>query len=60
MHVFGAERIDGYAIKKQAEAFFQENGLDLTLSISDNRTFFPCPVPSPSNKDNNRIGIRSP
>jgi flagella basal body P-ring formation protein FlgA len=45
MHVFGAERIDGYAIKKQAEAFFQENGLDLTLSISDNRTFFPCPVP---------------
>ena len=37
-----SERLKGLHIKEQAAKFFSEQGLNLSLLVSDKRTFFPC------------------
>ena len=40
-----SERLNGLHIKEQAAKYFSDKGLNLSLLISDKRTFFPCSVP---------------
>ena len=37
-----SDRVTGQNIKEQASAYFLENNLNLTLLVSDKRSFFPC------------------
>ena len=41
----GSERLKGLHIKEQAAKYFSDHGLNLSLLVSDKRTFFPCSVP---------------
>ena len=38
-------RLNGLHIKEQASAYFSQQGLSISLLVSDKRTFFPCSVP---------------
>ena len=38
-------RLNGLDIKEQASTYFIEHGLNISLLVSDKRTFFPCSVP---------------
>ena len=40
-----SERLKGLHIKEQAAQYFSEQGLNLSLLVSDKRTFFPCSGP---------------
>jgi len=40
-----ADRLSGQHIKKQAAEYFTQQGLNLSLMVSDKRSFFPCSVP---------------
>ena len=40
-----SERLKGLHIKEQAAKYFSDQGLNLSLLVSDKRTFFPCSVP---------------
>ena len=40
-----SDRLNGLHIKEQAAKYFSDKGLNLSLLISDKRTFFPCSVP---------------
>ncbi len=40
-----SERLKGQHIKEQAAQYFSEQGLNLSLLVSDKRTFFPCSGP---------------
>ena len=42
---FASERLKGLHIKEQAAKYFSEQGLNLSLLVSDKRTFFPCSGP---------------
>ena len=42
---FASERLKGLQIKEQAAQYFSEQGLNLSLLVSDKRTFFPCSGP---------------
>ena len=37
-----SELINGKMIKQQAQGYFHQNNLGLSLVVSDKRTFFPC------------------
>jgi flagella basal body P-ring formation protein FlgA len=39
------DRLKGQHIKEQAAKYFLQQGLNLSLLVSDKRTFFPCSVP---------------
>ena len=41
----GSERLKGLHIKEQAAKYFSDHGLNLSLLVSDKRTFFPCSGP---------------
>jgi flagella basal body P-ring formation protein FlgA len=43
--IFASERLKGLHIKEQAVQYFSEQGLNLSLLVSDKRTFFPCSGP---------------
>ena len=38
-------RLNGLHIKEQASAYFSQQGLSISLLVSDKRTFFPCSGP---------------
>ena len=40
-----SERLQGLHIKEQAAKYFSDQGLNLSLLVSDKRTFFPCSGP---------------
>ena len=40
-----SDRVTGQNIKEQASAYFLERNLNLTLLVSDKRSFFPCSTP---------------
>ena len=40
-----SDRLTGQHIKEQATKYFLQQGLKLSLLVSDKRTFFPCSVP---------------
>ena len=40
-----SERLKGLHIKEQAAKYFSDQGLNLSLLVSDKRTFFPCSGP---------------
>ena len=40
-----ADRLSGQDIKEQAAEYFTQQGLKLSLVVSDKRSFFPCSVP---------------
>jgi len=40
-----SDRLKGIHIKEQAAKYFSKQGLNLSLLVSDKRTFFPCSVP---------------
>ena len=40
-----SDRLNGKLIKQQAAKYFSKQGLNLSLIISDKRSFFPCSVP---------------
>ena len=40
-----SDRLNGQHIKEQASRYFSKQGLNLSLVISDKRSFFPCSVP---------------
>ena len=40
-----SDRLNGQHIKEQAHRYFLKQGLNLSLIISDKRSFFPCSVP---------------
>ena len=40
-----SDRLNGLNIKEQAANYFSQQGLNLSLLVSDKRSFFPCSVP---------------
>lgn len=40
-----SDRLNGLNIKEQAANYFSQKGLNLSLLVSDKRSFFPCSVP---------------
>jgi flagella basal body P-ring formation protein FlgA len=40
-----SDRLNGLNIKEQAANYFTQQGLNLSLLVSDKRSFFPCSVP---------------
>ena len=40
-----ADRLSGQDIKEQSAEYFTQQGLKLSLVVSDKRSFFPCSVP---------------
>ena len=40
-----SDRLNGIDIKAQSVKYFTEQGLNITLLVSDKRAFFPCSVP---------------
>ena len=40
-----SDRVTVAHIKEQAAKYFSEQGLNLSLLVSDKRSFFPCSVP---------------
>ena len=40
-----SDRLTGQHIKEEATKYFLQKGLNLSLLVSDKRTFFPCSVP---------------
>jgi flagella basal body P-ring formation protein FlgA len=43
--ILASDRLNGQHIKEQAAKYFMQKGLNLSLLVSDKRTFFPCSVP---------------
>ena len=43
--IAASDRLNGQHIKEQAAKYFAKQGLNLSLVISDKRSFFPCSVP---------------
>ena len=43
--ILASDRLKGLHIKEQAAEYFSQRGLNLSLLVSDKRTFFPCSVP---------------
>ena len=43
--VLAVDRLSGQHIKEQAAEYFTQQGLKLSLVVSDKRSFFPCSVP---------------
>ena len=48
-----SERLKGQHIKEQAAKYFSDQGLNLSLLVSDKRTFFPCSGPLNFNQRHN-------
>ena len=43
--ILASDRLNGQHIKEQAAKYFMQKGLNLSLLVSDKRTFFPCSGP---------------